>query len=320
MLNLSGITGLEVFKEEWSHPVRHGEHYETLQSYFSDWFLSFGTFDEGRANLFVKSDYPLLTTIAWPDAELTRARDILGLVAALTTRDDEVDDERDASRPQMIAAELQSIRSGFVGTGTKWEPLYHSIWEGFAAHMPKRQFERFTKCVERFVEGCLEWERQQLSASALSDIEQYSASRHIAVGQPIDMVLVEYGLGIDLADEILQDPLVQQMQAAHVDYIWLMQDLLSYRKEVATDASSNIITSVAASNGGDIQAAVDETHRIMRRRISDFNAACEVLAVSALGERQELWRYIEGLRDWTSGWVEWTVRSPRYDPAEYAAL
>jgi hypothetical protein len=317
---LCDITGLEVFEDEWAHPVKYGVHYETLQEEFIEWFLSFSTFNEGRTRLFVKSDYPLLTTVAWPDAEQDRARDICGLVAALTTRDDEVDDERDASRTTMIAAELRSIRNGFRGTDTKWEPLYRTIWEHFAARMPAGQFVRLTKCVERFVEGCLRWEQLQLGDSASLEIDEYCRSRHIAVGQPIDMVLVEYALGIDLDESILRDPVVQRMQAAHIDYIWLMQDLLSYRKEVVTDASSNVITSLAVSGGSDIQNAVNETHRILRAKISEFDAACKDLANSPVGDRWELWCYIEGLRDWTSGWVDWTVRSPRYDPNEYTGL
>ncbi|MEV8096721.1 hypothetical protein [Kitasatospora sp. NPDC085879] len=317
---LAGITGLEVFADEWPHPARRGEHYRALQEELTGWLLSFGAFAPDRADLFVKSDYPLLATLAWPDADRSKARDICALAATLASWDDEADDEREEDRAGAVAAELRSLRGGFSGTQTKWEPLYRSILEGFAARMPARQFIRFTGCLERYIEGCLHWAGLQLTAPTTADVEEYARNRHLTVGQPIDMVLVEYALGIDLDDDILQDATVRRLQTAHVDYVWLMQDLLSYRKEVATGATSNIITVLAASGGGDVQAAVDQTHHVLRTKISDFEAACAELGHSPLGDRRELQRYIQGLKDFTSGFVQWTIRSPRYDPDEYACL
>jgi hypothetical protein len=313
------VTGLEIYANEWSHPHRCGTHHRALQKSLTEWFLSFRTFDNEGAALFIASDFPLLTSLAWPDADLSRARDICALVAALVTRDDETDDERRGDRVKTVEAELQSLRNGFTGTRTKWEPLYRSIWERFATRMPARQLDRLTACVERFVEGCLRWELRQPDPDRPVSVREYSRNRHLTVGQPVSLVLVEYSLGLELDDDILQAPAVQQMQAAHVDYVWLMQDLLSYRKEVATASASNIVTVLTEAHDGDVQAAIDETHRILRMRIRDFETACADLARSPIGKHPHLHRYVEGLRDFTSGWVEWTNRSPRYDPAQYAA-
>jgi hypothetical protein len=314
---LADITGLEVSPDEWPHPARIGGHYEVLQAELPAWLLSFGILDDRQAELLVRTDYPLLVTLAWPDADETRSRDIGALAATLATWDDEADDERRDTRAGAVAHQLDSLRSGFSGTRTKWEPLYRSILGGFATRMTARQFGRFSMCLERYVEGCLDWARVQLDGTGGPSAAEYARHRHLTVGQSIDMVLVEYALGIDLGDAILRNPAVRALQHAHVEYIWLMQDLLSYRKEVATDASSNIVTVLAASNGGRVQAAVDEAHRLLRAEIAGFEAACDELSRSPLADRPELWRYIAGLKDFTSGMVQWTNRSPRYDPAEY---
>ena len=106
---LSGVTGLGILAEEWSHPARQGQHYQMLREEATDWFLSFNPFsDPTRIELLVKSDYPLLVTLAWPDADRDRARDLCALTATLATWDDEADDELDQDRAAAVTAELQS--------------------------------------------------------------------------------------------------------------------------------------------------------------------------------------------------------------------
>lgn len=101
-----------------------------------------------------------------------------------------------------------------------------------------------------------------------------------------------------------------------IDHTILAQDLLSYRKEVADgEASNNVVHRIAHDVGCGVPDAVANAHETYRHSLARFALACDDVVAAQFGEDVD--RYIQALKDFTAGLLEWTTRSARYtrDPS-----
>jgi hypothetical protein len=150
---------------------------------------------------------------------------------------------------------------------------------------------------------------------------------------------MEFAFGLDLSDKLLQHPLVLALHRATCLHTAFVNDLFSFRKELAEADLINLVPILvlrhlrdphdrimninkklvpascadpdhaAATVVSDALGIVEDLDRQCLRLIDDINASsCPVLEQ----ERAHVDRYVQGISDWLAGNLEWHKRSARY--------
>jgi hypothetical protein len=142
------------------------------------------------------------------------------------------------------------------------------------------------------------------------------STRRDSVGGKMYFVLVEYGLLIDLAED-LPGPLpgagaLGELIGSTLDYLILTNDLFSFRAECAKDDYVNAVAAVIVQDALSLQGAIDKVCEVADEYEEDFLARREAILRSPLGRRSDVRAYVEVLGSMMSGNLRWSYLTPRY--------
>ncbi|MGR6923276.1 terpene synthase family protein [[Actinomadura] parvosata] len=175
---------------------------------------------------------------------------------------------------------------------------------------------------------------QELMRGRLHELENVRDGR---VPTPIELIglrrasggaswaadLAELVSGAELPADVVGTRAVRVLRDTFADGVHLLNDLYSYRREVAGErAHDNGVLVVRRFLGCGAQEAADRVNELRTSRLRQFEAAVAsglpaLVEGSGLDqeERGRLVRYVQGLRDWQAGAGAWHRRSSRYlDP------
>ncbi|PRX44914.1 hypothetical protein B0I33_11012 [Prauserella shujinwangii] len=121
--------------------------------------------------------------------------------------------------------------------------------------------------------------------------------------------LLEYGLGLDLADELTRDPALTALHDLATEHEVLFNDLFSLRKELSESSCVNSVLVVMRQSGCGLQEAVDTVaDRVIRRGREFVALRARLDATAAPGTRT----YLASLARLMAGNQLWSYVAPRY--------
>lgn len=195
-------------------------------------------------------------------------------------------------------------------TGHPYGPAFSDIWKTLEGHMPERVFRRYRDGWQDCFRGILA-EREYTNSGNLPDFDSYLAIRQLSFGfQPL-VVCVEYVLGIDLSDIIGADPDILRAQRAVCMHALLVNDLLSFRKEVSHGDLFNVVAILSYVHCRPLQTALDITGTLIR----DVDA--EIIRAHAQLRRRychmpQILMYLTALTALCAGNLRWSLETTRY--------
>ncbi|RYC65905.1 hypothetical protein CHU98_g342 [Xylaria longipes] len=150
-------------------------------------------------------------------------------------------------------------------------------------------------------------------------IPDYMQTRRESIGSYCLFVVVEWAHGIKLTQDIMDHPSISTCERAAADLTWLVNDVLSYKKDLAFGVEHNIIC-LLMRQGCSEQEAMDKTGEIMDQCQKDWDDA--VANLPSWGEEtdKEVQSYLGACRDVARANLWWSFRSGRYLNAEEAVL
>ncbi|UGQ10396.1 germacradienol/geosmin synthase [Yinghuangia sp. ASG 101] len=196
------------------------------------------------------------------------------------------------------------------------------LWERTTASVSdevRRDHRRaITAMLDAFV-----WEVANLAKRQVPDPVDYIEMRRRTFGSELTMSLARLVHGTGLPDEIFHSGPVRSLENSAMDYAVLLNDLFSYQKEIEFEGDiHNGILVVERFFDCDHDTAVRIVADLMHRRLSQFRhvVAHELPVLSddfELGDeaRASLDAYVEDLRNWLAGIVNWHRNVRRYDEA-----
>jgi germacradienol/geosmin synthase len=196
------------------------------------------------------------------------------------------------------------------------------LWRRTAGPMDPAARRRFRAAVEEMCDSWV-WEVANQRQNRVPDPVDYIEMRRSTFGSELTMSLSRIGHGGTLPDEVYRSRPVRGMEQAAADFACLVNDVVSYRKEIEFEGGvHNAVLVVGNFLDCDAQQAMDVTGDLLAARMAEFQHITDVQLPSLFEEftldgeaREVLLGYVQELRDWMAGILNWHRQCGRYTEA-----
>lgn len=199
----------------------------------------------------------------------------------------------------------------------------HDLWSRTAGPMPSHSRQLFRKAVDDMIQSWV-WELLNQTQNRVPDPVDYIEMRRKTFGSDLTMSLSRMTLCEGVPPDFFKSRCMLGIHGSAADYACMTNDVFSYQKELEFEGEVHNAVLVAqkfldcgAAEGRDAVAA------LMTARIQQFEylAAHELPGVMehfGLDEeaRRKVRRYVDQLKLWMAGIIEWHREVDRYKEAE----
>ncbi|PYH33883.1 terpene synthase family protein [Aspergillus neoniger CBS 115656] len=270
-------------------------------------FLSLLPGDPAKARKVKASDFPLLACLWWPHTSFRKLRVLAFLVVWLIVWDDELDGAsqltaynlnmgqqfRDETRQYIGSSlELNSEQSDHITDNTiicGFSPIANFIGEEYDEE------HRLTLAEEiMFVIDVSKVEQENRLGTDIPSTDQYLAYRLGTNLMGVICAATELSTHLRIPRSMTRSPLVKEIWHETNLIIAVTNDILSLKKEIARSP----------------QTAVDISIQILKDSFADLDRIeADIVARS---NQIPLTFLIESCRHYCAGFIEWSLRTPRY--------
>ncbi|KIM60286.1 hypothetical protein SCLCIDRAFT_1217071 [Scleroderma citrinum Foug A] len=157
--------------------------------------------------------------------------------------------------------------------------------------------------------------RCEAPTSAVDDIESYTAFRRKESGFFLAICMIEYARDLNLPESILGSESFQKLQNHACDIALLSEDIVSCTKGTPIERP-NIITVLRRTETLPLEGALALAGTLTKERVDAFmdteRIILESLVTASQPTNMDVRSYIQGLRDWVAGFVNWLYETNRY--------
>ena len=303
-------------------PSRRNHHGDAARAHLDRWVHSRGLIERpAAARRFAQADFAGFAALTHPTVDEGALCLIADWFAWLFLLDDQFDDGlvgRDPHRVNAVVADLMAVLASPGGDPSEphWAPplitAFADLWGRTAPQATEAWRRRFTGHVLAGGAGAL-WEAGNRAANRVPDPGTYIAKRRHTGAIYVCMDLVEVLHGIDVPVEAYADGNFQSALAAACDVVCWTNDLYSVDKERALGDYHNLVYVVEHHVGLGRTRAAARVAADIRRRVEDFLEHEQRLSGDADAPR-EVGVYLDAMRAWMRGNMDWSARTSRYKP------
>lgn len=199
------------------------------------------------------------------------------------------------------------------------------LWARTTAGMTAEQRRTVRDTVVVMTESWL-WELANQFQNRIPDPVDYLEMRRATFGSELTMSLCRMGHGPAVPSEIYRSGPVRSLENAAMDYAMLLNDVFSYQKEIEYEGEvHNGILVVQNFFGCDYPTGLGIIHDLMTQRMRQFQHVAahefpvlyEDFGLTAEG-RAVMEGYVEELRNWMAGILNWHHGCRRYGAGDLA--
>ncbi|KAG1796028.1 terpenoid synthase [Suillus plorans] len=297
----------------WPFSRRLNQHYSSVRAESSAWFASFKVFSPKAQEAFDHCDFNLLTCLCYPNAceeHIRSACDFMNLSFFIDecsdiSEEDKFRQQKDAIMDALRHPHKPRPKGEWVGG-----EIARQFWERTIRNASGQSQKRFISTFDDCLGGILQQVIDR-SGHHTRDVQSYFDVRRNTGGAWPSFALLE--LGLDIPDEVISHPTIEDMVVASVDMIVLANDITSYNVEQARgDDRHNIVTIVMHEFDTDINGAmlwVTDYHTKLEKKYFEAMAA-----IPKWGEPidSQVREYCDGLGNWVRGNYDWCFESEKY--------
>jgi germacradienol/geosmin synthase len=201
------------------------------------------------------------------------------------------------------------------------------LWRRTATPMPAEARRRFRTAVRDMTASWL-WELANQAQGRVPDPVDYIEMRRKTFGSDMTMSLARLAHSDVIPADLYRTRTIHELETAAQDYATFTNDLFSYQKEIEFEGElHNLVLVVQNFLGVDRFKARDVVASLMEARMRQFehiiaNDLPTLFTHFDVDEtvRDRLLQYVDGLKDWMSGILEWHRRCVRYTEPELRRL
>ncbi|KAL7282764.1 terpenoid synthase [Trametes coccinea BRFM310] len=301
------------FMADWPWPRRIHPLYEEVAAESNEWLRSFVAFTPASQAAFEKCDFGRLASLAYPDASRDHLRTGVDLMNVFFIIDEYTDVEPAPVVREMIDAVIDAVHNPY-----KPRPAGETILGEVVRQFAERAFKTATpEAVAHFLESFTDYVRSvvteaedRCNGTLLSIDEFIKIRRENNGGRPS---LSPCELHLNLPDEAFYHPHIVEMRTCIVDMITIINDVMSYNREQATENDHyNLLTIVRRNLNVDFDTAmawVVDFHKSVSGRFLEGLKNVPSFSPEVDAQLQE---YLQSIANWPRCLDSWSFESKRY--------
>jgi germacradienol/geosmin synthase len=287
-----------------------------------------GVWDEHQLE---SSDFPLCAAAIYPDASGPELDLSSGWLTWGTYADDYFPLVFGHSRDMAGAKVFNARLSAFMPLDlTPVPPPVNAVergladlWGRTASSMSATARRHFRCTVETMTESWL-WELANHIQHRIPDPVDYVEMRRRTFGSDLTNTLRQLTPGREIPSSILRTRPMRELTSSAYDFACLTNDIFSYRKEIEVEGElNNAVLVLQQFLDCDAQCGMDVANKLGISRLRQFDHIVATDLPILFDDldldtttRARLEGYVEGLRDWMAGVLNWHVKTGRYRDAE----
>jgi len=290
---------------------RINPHYAEACDQSVQWIGQYGLLPSAKAlEAFNAVKVPEFIARAYPDAD----REDLGIMMDWTVWGFLADDEHDDCAHTPMRLRLRFLE--YVDILRTGMTAGKSGARGALLDLRQRILTRSgTACLSRFVTHTAEWfdsmywEAKNRSNAVRPKITDYLRAREVTVGMYTEYALFDVSHQTATSDDFWTAPDLCQLMRQAANIIGWSNDLFSYTKEREIGDPHNLVLLLGLERAMDDEVACEEVVAMHNEEMAQF-LELEVWARTRGGAQHHA--FIDMLRDWIRGNLDWAFSSGRY--------
>ncbi len=193
------------------------------------------------------------------------------------------------------------------------------LWHRTAAPMKASKRPAFRALVQGMLQSWV-WELVNHIENRVPDPVDYIEMRRQTFGAEFGMSLAQFGLDEQIPAELFRTRTIRALVNSAADAIGLINDIVSYRKEIEIEGElNNCVLVVKQFMGIESQPAIEIVSQISAARIRQFEYVRKMELPTLMEQfelspksKESLLSYVESIQNWISGVAHWHFVVPRY--------
>ncbi|OCH86166.1 terpenoid synthase [Obba rivulosa] len=287
-------------------------HYPEAAHESSAWIDSFKMFKDRKREFFLQGGSELLCAHVFPYADYDKFRTCCDFINVLFTMDEISDDqdEKDAHKTGLVL--LNALREPEWDDGTKLAKMCRELRNRLARDSGPICYRRLVQLCSDYI-NAVAVEAGLRARGVVLEVDAYVRLRRDNSAVRFSFGLFGSILGVDLPDEVYENPVFSRMNDAAIDMVCWANDLYSYNMEQAMGHTTNNIITVLMEHGHvDLQNAVDLVGGHWDELMNNFLANKKSLPSWGPELDLKVAAYIKGMEYWVVGNLHWSFRTVRY--------
>ncbi|KAI0007135.1 isoprenoid synthase domain-containing protein [Xylariaceae sp. FL0662B] len=292
-------------------------NYEKVKAEADNWISRVFNLTEEKARKNAQADFAYMNAIWAPKADDIALRVMIDWHHWVFAFDDQFDEGHLNSDPVKAAEEiiytlalLDDVHPIVTLEENPLRHVFQHTWFRYRERSSRPLQARYKSRVRQYCLGVLSQVGVKQNSSILS-VEEYMNFRRGSIGTYPSFSLIEYAHGIDLPQEIIDHPSIGICEEVASDLVILVNDLLSYRKDLEQGVEHNIII-LFREQGYTTQQAVDKIGHMLEDAYRRWYRALAELPTWGEKIDKEVLKYIDGCRNVALGNLHWSYASRRY--------
>lgn len=294
------------------HPAVERIHENAFQ-----WMQYYGYLDSERAiRRFHAGKFAWVTSRAHPHAAEDRVLLVATWMSWLFLLDDLCDEADLGKDPRRLRALHERVLNVLHDTPTADAPDdlirgLRDVWSAIRDHSSAAWVDRFVASFEEYADGCL-WEADNRACDNIPSLKEYIRNRRKTSALYIFFDLIEFADEVTLPVGVLEHEAIRELRAMANDGVAWFNDIVSLEKELKNGDIHNLVIVLQNEEGLSLQSAVDRAADIFNARVHEYAAAETRRPRFEPDVERQLERYLDGLRYWVRGNVDWSFETGRY--------
>lgn len=190
------------------------------------------------------------------------------------------------------------------------------LWERTTPNAAPHWRTRFAWHLITYLTTATTWEAGNRADDVVPSEETYIAKRRHTGAIHVCMDLIEIVTGIEAPESLHNDPRFITALEASCNHVCWANDVYSFEKEQVLGEIHNLVHLVRHHRGFGEQQALDHVAERLALETERFLTAEDELLELYPELTGLLVPYLEGMRSWMRGNLDWSRQTPRYNPAD----
>lgn len=284
------------------------------------WFDSYGVHSGRKRQEFFDTGFGLMASLAYPDADLEHLRPAMDFILWLFAFDDMTDEGglRDSVEGVKMAIDVtMNVLRNPDAPAPKFKiaASLHSFFNRMRDNSSAATIQRFVDASDLYTQAILQ-QTVNRSVDEVPTVEEFIQLRRDTSAVKMVFSVLEYSLGLDLPEEVHNDPIIAELSLAGNDILTWANDVYSFPIEQARGDTQNLVFITMWDKQLDLEGAMDFVDQLTRKRVQEYVDAKAQLRSFGPELDPQVALYVQGIEYWVQGAIDWTFMTPRYFGAD----